>query len=750
MLRWPLGATAGAVIPQFPASFRFGVATADHQCEAHIPGQDDIRDRWEAVRGLTARGKATDFWNRYSEDIETARQLGCRAFRLSLSWATLEPAAGQWDSQAFAHYRQVLQRIRDADMVAVVTLHHNTWPIHVQASGAGAGLLDAGFPELFAAYARQVAEQLGDLIDYYVTINEPNQLVYGFIKGWGMRAYPMPPGLEPFATSAEQMDAVLRLIPNLFRAHSRARTAIRGVHPTARVGANPLILGLPRCLQALVDRRATRVRNPADVRKQSRTLSQREFLESGAVDLSIAQITLTQNRMDQVLFSEPYFIAHLCALHPATLSLPADLATWPGRIGVTRNTAPAYQAPTFFPAASIISFQKTADTMAGLSRGEIDLVFDDDVVLRQYVSDGLVLVNVAGSDQPFAAAMALGSRTLLNAVDIALREFKLRDASGLSRWDQAMEAAFPGLAHDSPPNVDNRKTVANIGKAAAQPVCSSSRIEVPDLDKSLQAIRNRGLLRVGVHPGVVGLCMQDASGSYSGLEIDLANYVAQRILGPGKDRVLFVSLSGQARLNATRSWLRFLDPLRRTISMLTTIVATNWWNLGMAGKLPEFLCPAECIGQLDYVGLDYYWGVRTLWPSRLQHLASAAESRYANAPVWPEVLYDLLREQQQQFPGKPIIVVENGCVPSADGVSRSQYLERHIYQVQRAVADGVPVEAYLCWSITSNREWGLTFDENSDFGIYRIDLDHDPNLERVATPSAKRYAEIIAKRSAIG
>ncbi|MGB8627240.1 MAG: family 1 glycosylhydrolase, partial [Candidatus Cybelea sp.] len=172
---------------------RFGVATADHQCEAY-DGHDDIRDAWERVRGLVGRGKGTDFWNRYREDIELARGLGCTVFRLSLSWARLEPEPGAWNDEAFAHYRDVLQAIRAAGMSAMVTLVHNTWPLHVQAAGQGAGPLDVGFPDRVAAFAGEVARRLGDCIDYYVTLNEPDQLVYGWIKGFWMRAYPMPPG----------------------------------------------------------------------------------------------------------------------------------------------------------------------------------------------------------------------------------------------------------------------------------------------------------------------------------------------------------------------------------------------------------------------------------------------------------------------------------------------------------------------------------------------------------------------------
>ena len=63
-------------MPTLPASFLFGVATADHQCEAYDPTRQDIRDVWERERGLVMRGKATDFENRFKEDVELARQLG--------------------------------------------------------------------------------------------------------------------------------------------------------------------------------------------------------------------------------------------------------------------------------------------------------------------------------------------------------------------------------------------------------------------------------------------------------------------------------------------------------------------------------------------------------------------------------------------------------------------------------------------------------------------------------------------------
>ncbi|MES2658804.1 MAG: family 1 glycosylhydrolase [Verrucomicrobiota bacterium] len=79
----------------------------------------------------------------------------------------------------------------------------------------------------------------------------------------------------------------------------------------------------------------------------------------------------------------------------------------------------------------------------------------------------------------------------------------------------------------------------------------------------------------------------------------------------------------------------------------------------------------------------------------------------------------------------------------ANGISRTDYLKSHIAEVERAIAKGVPVKGYNFWSITSNREWGHAFDPNTDFGLYFVDLDKDPELKRVPTDEVAAYQEII-------
>lgn len=676
---------------------------------------------WERVRAIVPRGAATDFWNRYREDIALARGLGCTVFRLSLSWAELEPQPGVWSDDAFAHYRDVLQALRDAGMSPIVTLVHNTWPLHVQAAGSGAGPLDPAFPDRVARFAAEVALRLGDLIDDYVTLNEPDQLVYGWIKGFWMRAYAMPPGQPPYASGDEQMDDVLTLIPNLFRAHAKAREAIRQIRPDARVGANPLVLGLPRWIQRLIDRNATQLQSPKDAKRQATRIAQSWINEGGRVDFTIAQLTMTFERQEYSFFTEPYYAAHLSALHASSLAPPGSVEGWAARVAVVAGTLPASIVGGWFPDGKISYAKTMAEAVEMLRRGDVDAVFDDDVTLDQYASGALALTRLPGRPQYFAAAMGLGSRTLLNIVDRAIRQMR-RD-------------------HPEIPDADNRKTVAHIGREAA--AAADDARDVPEMDRSLRRMRKRGKVRVGVHPGVPGLCSM-AAGRYEGLEPEIARRVAKLIFGD-PERVEFVPVQGEQRLGATRStFLHGLFTLRKGLAIFTTLLGTNWWNLGMAGKLPEFLCPRECVGTLDYVGLDYYWGVPSFWPRDLHRLTAASDFHYSNAPVWPDALRMILLEAAQEFPGKPIIVVENGCVVKAAGVGRPDYLTEHVKQVRMAIDRGAPVDAYICWSITSNREWGLPFDDGSDFGLYHIDLDHDPSLTRRATDSSRTYAELIA------
>jgi hypothetical protein len=184
----------------------------------------------------------------------------------------------------------------------------------------------------------------------------------------------------------------------------------------------------------------------------------------------------------------------------------------------------------------------------------------------------------------------------------------------------------------------------------------------------------------------------------------------------------------------------------KTFAALSSFTASNWWQLGLRGRLPEFLCPRECVGQLDYVAFDYYFGTQFL--GRIGTLLDVIERRYDRAPIWAAGLGDALRYFAEMFPGLPLFIIENGFAGPPSEISRARHLRKHLRQVQCARAGGLNVIGYLAWSLTTNREWGLPPGPHADFGLYHVDLDGDPTLTRHRTPVAGTYSSIIRHRRA--
>ncbi|PIT98502.1 MAG: glycosyl transferase [Candidatus Andersenbacteria bacterium CG10_big_fil_rev_8_21_14_0_10_54_11] len=202
------------------SQFLWGAATSAHQVE----GNNIHSDWWAWERltpGIIPSGRAADHYQRYAEDIALARALGHTAHRLSLEWARLEPKRGQWDREAAAHYRTVLQEVKKAGMAVFVTLHHFTNPQWFAARG---GWERADSPALFTQHVRRAAQTFGDLVDFWITINEP--IVWAQQAYW-TRRWP------PQRHSAWRM---LRVIRRLAAGHRSAYRALKGVREDIPVG----------------------------------------------------------------------------------------------------------------------------------------------------------------------------------------------------------------------------------------------------------------------------------------------------------------------------------------------------------------------------------------------------------------------------------------------------------------------------------------------------------------------------------
>jgi len=150
------------------------------------------------------------------------------------------------------------------------------------------------------------------------------------------------------------------------------------------------------------------------------------------------------------------------------------------------------------------------------------------------------------------------------------------------------------------------------------------------------------------------------------------------------------------------------------------------------------------------VAFDYYFGISAPTPAQLRRLARSVQRQFNRTAVWAGGLYQALRHYHRHFPNLPIAIAENGFADEPASGQRGEQLAAHIQAVQRALAEGIEVRAYCVWSITSNREWGLPQEAASDFGLYYVDLDHDPELRRQPTSSVEAYRQLIAKNSSSG
>ena len=204
---------------KLPKDFLFGAASAAHQVEGNNTNSDWWY--WEQAGKLPKSGSAADHYNRYEADFKLAQQIGLNLMRISIEWARIEPQEGKFSSLEIEHYRNVLKTLKFLGFKRMVTLWHWTLPKWFSDSG---GFTKQGNLKKFVRYCKFVTVQLGEEIDYFITINEPE--VYCFLA-YQRGIFP------PFAKGLWTYYRVLR---NLIAGHKAVFAAIKQVKPDALIG----------------------------------------------------------------------------------------------------------------------------------------------------------------------------------------------------------------------------------------------------------------------------------------------------------------------------------------------------------------------------------------------------------------------------------------------------------------------------------------------------------------------------------
>ena len=213
---------------EFPKGFVWGCATAAYQIEgaakedgrkpsiwdmfAHTPGKivhDDTGD------------VADDSYHLYKEDTRLLKNLGARAYRLSISWPRIFPdGTGLPNPLGLDHYKRVLDDLLANGITPYVTLFH--WDLPAALEG---GWQSRDTAKAYAGYAGYVAGQLADRVQHFMTTNE-----FSSFTDLGYKTGQFAPGLQ---LSAAQVNQVRH---NAVLAHGLGVEAIRASAPAAKVG----------------------------------------------------------------------------------------------------------------------------------------------------------------------------------------------------------------------------------------------------------------------------------------------------------------------------------------------------------------------------------------------------------------------------------------------------------------------------------------------------------------------------------
>jgi len=208
---------------QFPENFLWGAATSSHQVE----GGNKLNDWWEfesqgKVANHDISGLACDHYHKFREDFDLAKELGHNAHRFSIEWSRIEPEEGKFNEKEINHYKEVLLDLKQKGFKTMVTLHHFTNPLWLYRMG---GWENKKVAEYFERYTKIIAENMGEHVDFWCTINEP--MVY-ISQGYFIGCWP-PEHKNHYLLA-------YKVFKNMIKAHKLAYQAIHEKYKDAQVG----------------------------------------------------------------------------------------------------------------------------------------------------------------------------------------------------------------------------------------------------------------------------------------------------------------------------------------------------------------------------------------------------------------------------------------------------------------------------------------------------------------------------------
>ncbi|XP_049401786.1 vicianin hydrolase-like isoform X2 [Solanum stenotomum] len=177
----------------FPPDFVFGASSAAYQIEGEAlkggrgPSIWDTftRQHPEKIFDASTADVAVDFYHRYKEDIQLLKQVGLRAFRMSISWSRILPygkVSKGVNPEGIKFYNNVFNELIANGITPFVTLFH--WDTPQTLEDEYKGFLSSKIAKDYGDFVDICFKEFGDRVKHWITLNEPlSYSMNGYTKG---------------------------------------------------------------------------------------------------------------------------------------------------------------------------------------------------------------------------------------------------------------------------------------------------------------------------------------------------------------------------------------------------------------------------------------------------------------------------------------------------------------------------------------------------------------------------------------
>ena len=213
----------------FPKDFLWGASTSAYQIEGALDVDGRGKDIWDTfteqgrIMDGTSAKTACDHFHRYKEDVALMKAAGFNAYRFSLAWPRIVPdGSGAANAKGLDFYDRLVDELLANGIRPMACLYHWDLPQPLQDKGGWQGREVTG---PFGRYAEICAKRLGDRVNDWMMLNEPNVVA---IFGYGLTDH--APGLNLGEIG------ILKALHHQNLAQGTGLRAIRAVLPKAILG----------------------------------------------------------------------------------------------------------------------------------------------------------------------------------------------------------------------------------------------------------------------------------------------------------------------------------------------------------------------------------------------------------------------------------------------------------------------------------------------------------------------------------